>query len=96
MGIKKKKQYQLLYLPAGRFVEILAPKLEGRKTVSLGNFEWHIIIKNRTDLRTILNKIINKAYPTAFYIRNEITITPTNNVHSCHFAFVRSQPTESE
>ena len=99
MGISKKKQYQLLYLPVGKFIEINAPinykTLEGR-TVCYGEFGWHIIVKNRTDLRTILNKIINKAYPTEFYTRNEIIITPTNSIHSCHFAFVRSQPTESE
>ena len=97
MGIKKKKQYQLLHLPSARYVEVLAPKLRRtpeNKLINFGEFEWHVLVKNRSDLKTILNRIIAREFPPTFFAHNEIT---PFQVKSCHFVFIRVQtPTESK
>ena len=96
MGIKKKKQYQLLYLPVGKFVETFSvPEGESMRC----QLKWHIITKSRTDLKRILDSIVKNEYSVSFYDRNEIPLpTPTNNsrIHQCQFAFIKVQPTESE
>ena len=93
MGIKKKKQYQLLYLPAGKLVEVLDWQAGN---ISMYQLKWHVPTRNRTDLQNILTKIINRGYADNFYERNEIE----GRVYPCHFVFQRAtiinNTTESE
>lgn len=83
----KKKRYNLLYLPSGRFVEILGPKkVSGQKIVHMAN-EWHILSKNRSDLKDILLRILQGHFPPMFYKHNEMI--DYSLLKSCHFVFQR-------
>ncbi len=93
MGIKKKKQYQLLYLPAGKLVEVL--DWQAGK-ISMYQLKWHVPTRNRTDLQNMLTKIINRGYALNFYERNEMPNADEGRLYHCHFIFVRYKSTESE
>ena len=74
----RKKRYNLLYLPAGKLLEIRGLYTDKSK--------WHLISKNRSDLRGILNRILNRKFAPIFYIHNEITI-PFDTLKNYHFSF---------
>lgn len=93
MGIKKKKQYQLLYLPAGKLVEVLDWQ---PSKISMYQLKWHVPTRNRTDLQNMLTKIINRGYADNFYERNEMPNAIVGRLYPCHFMFVRYKPKESE
>ena len=82
----KQKKYQLLYLPAGKLIEVLGPAHPTPKTAQNIPFTWHVLVKNRSDLKTILNRIVAGQFPMEFFRRNEID---PNNIKPCHFVFKR-------
>jgi len=85
------KKYMLLYLPSGKHIEVLAPeKIDpGYSPLS---FKWHILVKNRTDLKKVLVRILEGKFPAAFYSHNEIINSGAgtgSGLLSCHFTFER-------
>lgn len=99
----RQRKYNLLYLPAGKLVEILGPPHPIPKTSKNISLVWHTLSKNRSDLKEILNRILNGSFPITFYKHNEMISKDTLvhvNLKSCHFVFQRAtiinNTTESE
>ena len=85
----KRKKYHLLYLPAGKLIEVLGPAHPTPKTAQNVPFTWHVLAKNRSDLKVILSRIIAGQFPVEFFKRNEIT---PYTAKPCHFVFQRIHP----
>ena len=99
--MKKQKKYNLLYLPAGKLIEIFGPQHPTPKGKASAAFEWHVVVKNRSDLKNILNRLLKGQFSTDFYRRNEIDLEALHEstLLQCHFIFQRTtiiNTTESE
>ena len=82
------KKYMLLYLPSGKMIEVLSPAI--KQDSGAYTFDWHLLVKNRTDLKKLLVRILEGKFPNNFYIHNEMPITfLEGKVLSCHFTFER-------
>jgi len=76
------KKYNLLYLPSGKTIEVLSVICsEG------GIFEWHTLVKTRSDLRKFLIRALGGDFPSNFYVHNEMLFPP--QLKFCHFIFQR-------
>ena len=81
--MSNKKHYFLLYLPAGKLIEIYAPSPKNRNSP----MEYRVICKTRADIHTILNRILVGGFHPEFYTHNEL-LSP-QNLKRCHFSFQR-------
>jgi hypothetical protein len=89
----RQRKYNLLYLPAGKLIEVLGPNhpTPPQKLGSTVPMSWHTLAKNRSDLKTILNRIMNGQFAMAFYQRNDMVEHMQNRtLKSCHFVFQRA------
>ena len=88
------KKYMLLYLPSGKMIEVLSPAI--KQDSGAYTFDWHLLVKNRTDLKKILVRILEGKFPNNFYTHNEMPITfLEGKVLSCHFTFERVKENET-
>ena len=81
------KKYNLLYLPSGKTIEVLSLITGSNKYSEGGIFEWHTLVKTRSDLRKFLIRALGGDFPSNFYVHNEMLFPP--QLKFCHFIFQR-------